>query len=164
MSSFIALMTSLCRTTESRAQPLCARVTSCLIAVRKPWGLKNPVIQNTLGRPLKIHVENWLFLSRNSVNQKPRVDDSQEIWQKTKRDSISHITDVQSASVYLVGTFESQYQKDFRLISTLSCWHCPTSLRVVARKEGCSGTRLVRQMIIYGMRTRLGKSYSYEIE
>ncbi len=79
MSSFIALMTSLCSTTESRAQPLCARVTSCLMAVRKPWGLKNPVIQNTLGRPLKIQVENWAFLSRNSVNQNPRVDDSQEI-------------------------------------------------------------------------------------
>ena len=36
MSSFIARMTSLCNTTESRAQPLCARVTSCLIAVRNP--------------------------------------------------------------------------------------------------------------------------------
>ena len=79
MSSFIALMTSLCNTTESRAQPLCARVTSCLMAVRKPWGLKKPVIQNTFGRPLNIHVENWLFRSRNSVNQKPKVDDSHEI-------------------------------------------------------------------------------------
>ena len=85
MSSFIALMTSLCNTTESKAQPLCARVTSCLIAVRKPWGLKKPVIQKTLGRPLKIHVENWLFLSRNSVNQKPRVDDSHEIWREKKK-------------------------------------------------------------------------------
>ena len=85
MSSFIALMTSLCSTTESRAQPLCARVTSCLIAVRKPWGLKKPVIQNTLGRPLKIHVENWPFLSRNSVNQNPRVEDSHEICVKIEK-------------------------------------------------------------------------------
>ena len=94
MSSFIALMTSLCNTTESKAQPLCARVTSCLIAVRKPWGLKKPVIQKTLGRPLKIHVENWLFLSRNSVNQKPRVDDSHEIWRKKKRQIVSAITEL----------------------------------------------------------------------
>ena len=34
--------------TLSRAQPLCNLVTSCLIAVKKPWGLKKPVIQNTL--------------------------------------------------------------------------------------------------------------------
>ena len=90
MSSFIALMTSLCNTTESKAQPLCARVTSCLIAVRKPWGLKKPVIQKTLGRPLKIHVENWLFLSKNSVNQKPRVDDSHEIWREKKANCVRY--------------------------------------------------------------------------
>ena len=43
-----------------------------------PWGLKNPVIQNTLGLPSNIHVENWAFLSRSSVNQKPRVEESQD--------------------------------------------------------------------------------------
>ena len=98
MSSFIALITSLCSTTESRAQPLCARVTSCLMAVRKPWGLKKPLIQNTFWRPLKIQFENWLFLSRNSVNQKPMVEDSHEIWKiaekgqnKKKRTYISTI-------------------------------------------------------------------------
>lgn len=36
MSSFTALMTSLCKVTESSAQPLCALVTSCLIAVKNP--------------------------------------------------------------------------------------------------------------------------------
>ena len=35
-SSFIILVTSLSRITASRAQPLCARVISCLMAVRKP--------------------------------------------------------------------------------------------------------------------------------
>ena len=77
-SSFIILVTSLCRMTESSAQPLCARVTSCLIAVRKPCGLKKPVIQKTFGRAVKIHLENWLFRSISSVNQKPSVEDSQD--------------------------------------------------------------------------------------
>ena len=40
----------------------------------------NPVIQNTLGRAVKIHLENWLFLSSSSVNQNPSVDDSHEIF------------------------------------------------------------------------------------
>lgn len=43
-----------------------------------PWGLKKPVIQNTLGLPSNIQVENWAFLSKSSVNQKPRVDESQD--------------------------------------------------------------------------------------
>lgn len=51
ISSLINLVTSLSNTTVSKAQPLCARVISCLIAVRKPCGLKNPVIQKTFGRP-----------------------------------------------------------------------------------------------------------------
>jgi len=54
-------------------------VPTCLIAVRNPWALKNPVIQNVLGRPSKHQAENWVFLSINSVNQKPRVLESQEI-------------------------------------------------------------------------------------
>ncbi len=33
--------------TLSRAQPLCRRVTSCLMAVKNPCGLKKPVTQNT---------------------------------------------------------------------------------------------------------------------
>lgn len=46
---------------------------TCLMAVRNPWGLKNPVIQKQFGRPSKIQLWNWWFLSRSSVNQKPRV-------------------------------------------------------------------------------------------
>lgn len=39
ISSLTALITSLCSVTESSAQPLCALVTSCLIAVKNP-GIK----------------------------------------------------------------------------------------------------------------------------
>lgn len=53
---------------------------TCRMAVRKPWGLKKPVIQNTLGRSVIIHVLNCEFRSRSSVYQKPRVVDSQEIY------------------------------------------------------------------------------------
>ena len=85
MSSFIIFVTSLSSTTLSRAQPLCARVISCLIAVRKPWGLKKPVIQNMFGRPSNTHEWNWALRSRRSVNQNPRVADSQEICKKIKK-------------------------------------------------------------------------------
>lgn len=52
------------------------------MAVKKPCGLKNPVIQNTLGRPLNTHVKNCVLRSISSVYQKPIVEDSQEIWKK----------------------------------------------------------------------------------
>ena len=52
---------------------------TCLIAVRNPWGLKKPVIQNTLGLPSKHQFLNWLFLSKSSVYQNPSVEDSHEI-------------------------------------------------------------------------------------
>ena len=42
-------------------------------------GLKKPVIQKTFGRPSKHQVKNCAFLSIRSVNQKPRVVDSQDI-------------------------------------------------------------------------------------
>ena len=80
MSSFIILVTSLSRTTASSAQPLCARVISCRMAVRKPVGLKKPVIQNELGRPSKSQLENCWLRSSKSVNQKPSVADSHEIY------------------------------------------------------------------------------------
>ncbi len=170
ISSFACFSTLLCRVTVSRAQPLFALVTSCLIAVRNPanipqerhfrislvsiqsqlmvtfpiwslsehalpptnclnqsgeicwdsiiflwaqnhsdfsiktsvysiyWcktnlimpysaknsyspcGLKKPVIQKVLGLPSNTQLKNCLFLSRSSVNQKPSVDDSQEIF------------------------------------------------------------------------------------
>ena len=50
------------------------------MAVRNPWGLKNPVIQNTLGLPSKHQILNWLFLSKSSVYQNPSVEDSHEIY------------------------------------------------------------------------------------
>ena len=52
---------------------------TCLIAVKKPCALKNPVIQKHKGFSSNIHFENCLFLSINSVNQNPRVEDSHEI-------------------------------------------------------------------------------------
>lgn len=49
------------------------------IAVKNPGMLKNPVIQKALGREQwAIHFRNWPSLSSNSVNQNPRVADSQE--------------------------------------------------------------------------------------
>ncbi|KAK2185971.1 hypothetical protein NP493_215g00027 [Ridgeia piscesae] len=50
------------------------------MAVRKPWALKNPVIQNVFGRPLKHQSLNCELRSINSVNQKPSVLESQEIF------------------------------------------------------------------------------------
>ena len=41
ISSLMDLRTSLCSVTWSRAQPLCALVTSCLMAVRKPGVIIN---------------------------------------------------------------------------------------------------------------------------
>ena len=58
------------------------KIFTCLMAVRNPCGLKNPVIQNTLGLPSKHHPLNWWFLSNRSVYQNPSVDDSHDIWQK----------------------------------------------------------------------------------
>lgn len=43
------------------------------------WGLKKPVIQNALGLPSNSHEKNWLFRSINSVNQNPKVVESQDI-------------------------------------------------------------------------------------
>lgn len=40
ISSLFCFSTLLCIVTLSKAQPLCARVASCLIAVRKPWEIK----------------------------------------------------------------------------------------------------------------------------
>ena len=79
MSSFIILVTSLSSTTPSSAHPLWARVISCRMAVRKPWGLKKPVIQKTVGRPSNTQVWNWALRSSKSVNQNPSVADSQDI-------------------------------------------------------------------------------------
>ena len=79
MSSFISLVTSLSSTTASSAQPAWALVISCRIAVKKPWGLKKPVIQKTLGRPSNNQLLNWAWRSNRSVNQNPIVADSHEI-------------------------------------------------------------------------------------
>ncbi len=55
--SNVKSVTSECSTTESSAQfsCLCARVISCCTAVRKPCGLKKPVIQKETGRPVASH-------------------------------------------------------------------------------------------------------------
>lgn len=60
------------------------KIFTCLMAVRNPCGLKNPVIQNTLGLPSKHHPLNWWFLSNRSVYQNPSVDDSHDIWSDKK--------------------------------------------------------------------------------
>ncbi len=54
--------------TLSRAQPLWSRVTSWRMAVKKPWGLKNPVTQNTWGG--KHRLNNWqnlLLLEQKNI-------------------------------------------------------------------------------------------------
>lgn len=78
-SSLINFVTSLSRTTESSAQPLWARVSSCRMAVRKPCGLKKPVIQQTFGRPSNNQPLSWALRSNRSVYQNPRVADSHDI-------------------------------------------------------------------------------------
>lgn len=60
-------------------------VCTCLMAVRKPCGLKKPVIQKQLGRPSKIQAWNCRFRSSSSVNQNPRVLEAHEAWKKKKR-------------------------------------------------------------------------------
>lgn len=50
------------------------------MAVRKPCGLKKPVIQNTFGRSLMSQALNCEFRSSNSVYQKPNVADSHDIY------------------------------------------------------------------------------------
>jgi len=87
ISSFITLVTSLSSTTVSSAQPLWALVISWRIAVRKPCGLKNPVIQNTFGRPSNSQPLNCAWRSSRSVNQNPIVADSHEIYQAKNRTS-----------------------------------------------------------------------------
>jgi len=81
MSSFISFVTSLSSTTASSAQPLWALVISWRIAVRNPCGLKNPVSQNTFGRPSNSQLVKCAWRSSRSVNQNPIVADSHEIWQ-----------------------------------------------------------------------------------
>ena len=52
------------------------------MAVRKPCGLKKPVIQKQMGLPWKSHRRNCESRSSNSVNQKPNVLEGQEICNK----------------------------------------------------------------------------------
>mmetsp|Transcript_8307 Transcript_8307/g.37875 ORF Transcript_8307/g.37875 Transcript_8307/m.37875 type:complete len:428 (+) Transcript_8307:1612-2895(+) len=49
----------------------CCLFTSCFIAVRKPWGLKKPVSQYALGRPLVSHVSSCLCLCSKPWNHVP---------------------------------------------------------------------------------------------
>lgn len=59
-------------------------ILTCRMAVRNPCGLKKPVIQKTLGLSLLHQCLNWVFLSNNSVYQKPKVVDSHETLMKEK--------------------------------------------------------------------------------
>lgn len=52
------------------------------MAVRKPCGLKKPVIQKQLGLPSKIQAWNWRFRSSSSVNQNPRVLEAHDDWKQ----------------------------------------------------------------------------------
>lgn len=60
-----------------------AAVCTCLMAVRKPCGLKKPVIQKQLGRPSKIQARNCRSRSSSSVNQKPSVLETHDPYDNT---------------------------------------------------------------------------------
>ena len=51
------------------------------MAVRNPWGLKKPVIQNAEGLPFRSQILYCCSLSNNSVYQKPSVADSQDTYE-----------------------------------------------------------------------------------
>lgn len=73
-----------------RVRRLPDAVYTCLMAVKKPCGLKKPVIQKQLGRPSKIHAWNCRFRSSNSVNQNPRVLEAHDAWKtKTKTTTLT---------------------------------------------------------------------------
>lgn len=48
ISSLDLFVTSLCKDTISKAQPLCARATSCFIAVKKPSNHRSQLCTNIL--------------------------------------------------------------------------------------------------------------------
>lgn len=56
--------------TESSGH-LFLRDTSCLTAVRKPWGLKKPLIQKLLGRPVLSQRCSCSWRARRPANQLP---------------------------------------------------------------------------------------------
>ena len=81
---------------------VCVCLPQCEVCKRYisfTWGLKNPVIQKQVGLPSKSQLLNWALRSNRSVNQKPSVVDSQEIWETNA--SEKYIT-------FPVDTFKSQ--------------------------------------------------------
>ena len=72
MSSFANLVTKFWQMTLSNAQPLWLLVTSCLIAVKNPCGLKNPVTQNTwlINKILLNYSLNETFYNQRTLNRK----------------------------------------------------------------------------------------------
>mmetsp|Transcript_10877 Transcript_10877/g.27104 ORF Transcript_10877/g.27104 Transcript_10877/m.27104 type:complete len:214 (+) Transcript_10877:326-967(+) len=74
-SSRSCLSTSEASMTSSSAQPslLCLRHTSCRLAVRKPVGLKKPVSQKELGRPLRSQFVNCSARVRMLTNHTPML-------------------------------------------------------------------------------------------
>lgn len=66
--------------TSSSDQVFFYLLTSCFIAVKKPWGLKNPVNQNEGGLShLEIQRLSWAYLSRSPLIQPERDAVNQEI-------------------------------------------------------------------------------------
>mmetsp|Transcript_13743 Transcript_13743/g.31847 ORF Transcript_13743/g.31847 Transcript_13743/m.31847 type:complete len:291 (-) Transcript_13743:12459-13331(-) len=65
--------------TSSSAQPWCLRATSCRMAVSRPCGLKNPVSQKDLGRPLRSHLSHCSYLPSRPGNHTPSVGACHEI-------------------------------------------------------------------------------------
>mmetsp|Transcript_14309 Transcript_14309/g.34773 ORF Transcript_14309/g.34773 Transcript_14309/m.34773 type:complete len:228 (-) Transcript_14309:7018-7701(-) len=57
---------------------LCLRFTSCFIAVRNPCGLKKPVSQYPLGRPVLSHLCSWSKRCNSPWNHEPMVALSHE--------------------------------------------------------------------------------------
>mmetsp|Transcript_28607 Transcript_28607/g.92825 ORF Transcript_28607/g.92825 Transcript_28607/m.92825 type:complete len:212 (-) Transcript_28607:489-1124(-) len=73
-------VTSVWKTTSSsaHASALCARVTSWRMAVRKPCGLKKPVIQYAVGRPSASHRRSCSSRRMSPENQWPSEGDSHD--------------------------------------------------------------------------------------
>ena len=95
-------------------------MTSCLMAVRKPCGLKKPVIQNTVGRPLKHQVLNCVSRSSSSVNQNPIVEDLQEIF--------AHFSGTLASNMLSRTSFRSSLSSDRRSSLSVIVGSLPSSL------------------------------------
>mmetsp|Transcript_13360 Transcript_13360/g.32665 ORF Transcript_13360/g.32665 Transcript_13360/m.32665 type:complete len:267 (-) Transcript_13360:4728-5528(-) len=94
-------VTSDVMTTSSSAHlsAACLRDTSCFMAVRKPCGLKKPVIQYALGRPRLSHLLSWSKRCSMPVNQLPRVDASHDF--DSQNEGMRAVNSASTASIRL---------------------------------------------------------------